>query len=210
MITLSFSTINNCLQPENSHNWLNKQMGIQVPDNQYFRDGKRDHTIIQQHLSGKKIDPRLVHIDYTFPIVEEVDFDPRCEFFYPITNGFQIHGFCDALDPQNLRFAEIKTSGTMWTVGQFKRSIQLKIYALAHPQFKEAIGITALLDESQWDAVKPKVYKIPLTDRDRVEASKFILDGISVLQKGDFKGGLNEEGKCTDYRCYYGENCQFK
>lgn len=210
MITLSYSTINNCLQPENSHNWLNKQMGIQVPDNIYFQGGKRLHRLAQDHLSGKVPDERLKHINYTFPIVEEVDFDERCRFVVKITEEVNIHGFVDADDPENKRFGELKFSGKMWSLGQFHRSIQRKIYALAHPTYTEAIGITALLDDSKWNIEKPKAYKLPLTQKDRDEALAWIMKAVTLWKSGNFKGGLNDEGKCTDPRCYYGANCQFK
>lgn len=210
MITLSYSTIQYCLQTENSHNWLNKQMGIKVPDNEYFRNGKRLHEIIQGHLCGKKIDERLSHIQYVFPIVEERDFDPRCEFIIPINAKYRMRGFLDALDPDNLTFGEIKTSGTMWTIGQFQRSIQRKIYALAHPKYTRAIGITANIDDTKWAVERPKAYELPLTEKDREEALKWILAGIAELEKAEFKGGLDENGKCTMRFCSYGINCQFK
>lgn len=210
MITLSYTTINNCLQPENSHNWLNKQMGIEPPDNEYFQAGKKLHRLTQDHLCGKVIDKRLLHINYTFPIVEEIDKDPKCEFFIKINEKYQVHGFVDGDDPDNHRFAELKFSGKMWSIGQFHRSMQKKIYALGHPTYNDFVGITGLLDESKWDFERPKAYKLPLSQRDRDEAMKFILAGIEVIESGKFDGGLDENGKCTNYRCYYGENCRFK
>lgn len=210
MITLSYSTINYCLQPENSHNWLNKMMGAKVPDNEFFRNGHRLHEIIQGHLSGKKPDSRLEHINYKFPIVEEVDFDKRCEFTFQVNEKYQIRGFFDALDPENKRLGEIKTAGKMWTVGQFQSSMQRKIYALAKPDFTELVGITALSDDSQWPTTPPKVYPIPLTERDRKEALEWIMKAIQTIEKGEFNGGLDENGKCVMRFCNFGENCQFK
>lgn len=210
MITLSYSTIEHCLQPHNSHNWLNKQMGIEVPDNDYFKEGKRLHRITQDHLSGKIIDERLKHIEYVFPLVEETDKDPRCEFFFKVNEKYQVHGFIDADNPEEKIFGELKFSGKMWTLGQFHKSIQRKIYALAKPEYTHCIGITGLLDDSKWENERPKVYRIPLTQRDRDEAVKYINAAIELIEAGEFKGGLNEEGKCTDFRCYFGANCQFK
>mgnify|MGYP001164684551 CR=1 FL=1 len=210
MITLSYSTINYCLQPENSHNWLNKMMGAKVPDNEFFKNGHRLHAIIQGHLSGKTPDERLSHLTHKFPIVEEVDFDKRCEFIIPINEKFQVRGFVDAKDPANLKLGEIKTAGKMWTIGQFQNSMQKKVYALGHPEYKTMVGITALSDDSQWLKEKVKAYPIPLTQRDRDEALKWILEAIAVIEKGEFNGGLDDNGKCALRFCNFGENCQFK
>lgn len=210
MITLSYSTITYCLQPENSHNWLNKMMGAKVPDNEFFRNGKRLHDIIQGHLSGKVIDERLSHINHKFSIVEEENFDPRCEFIIKINDKYRVRGFVDAKDPEGLILGEIKTSGKMWTIGQFQRSMQKKIYALGHPEYNTLVGITALSDDSLWLKEKPKAYPIPLTQRDRKEALEYILDAIKTIESGEFKGGLDENGKCVLRFCNYGINCQFK
>jgi len=210
MITLSYSTINYCLQPENSHNWLNKMMGAKVPDNEFFRNGKRLHEIIQGHLSGKKTDPRLAGINYKFPIVEEVDFDKRCEFTLKINDKYAIRGFVDAKDPENKRLGEIKSAGKMWTVGDFHRSMQRKVYALAFPDYKELVGITALSDDTQWPTIPPKVYPIPLTQKDRDDALKWILEAIERIEKKEFDGGLDENKKCIMRFCNFGINCQFK
>ena len=210
MITLSFSTIQYCLQEDNSHNWLNKMAGLKVPDNEFFRNGHRLHSIIQAHLSGKTTDDRLKHINYSFSIVEEKDFDERCSFEFNINDKYSMRGFVDAKDPEALRLGEIKTAGKMWTVADFARSMQRKIYALAHPDYKELVGITALSDDKQWGTLPPKVYPIPLTQKDRDEAFAWIMKGIELLESGNFKGGLDENGKCTMRFCSYAENCQFK
>jgi hypothetical protein len=105
---------------------------------------------------------------------------------------------------------EIKVSNVPWSVIKFQQLFQRKIYALARPDFSETIGITAVRNPEQWKLDQPKVYKIPNTNKDRQEARDWILGGIKIIESGDFKGGLDENGKCTDPRCYYGVNCQFK
>ena len=209
MIKLSFSTINSCLQPENSHNWANKTMGAKVPDNEFFKNGHRLHKIIQEHISGKTPNDFLKHIPYTFPVVEEVDFDKRCEFTIKISEKYGVRGFIDAQDPDNKRFCEIKTGNTLWSLGKFQQSYQRKVYALAKPDYTESILITALND-TEWPTQPPKLYKVPLTQKDRDEALAWIEKAIKVLESGDYTGGLDEEGKCTNRYCMYGANCQFK
>lgn len=236
MITLSYSTINNCLLPSNSHNWANKINGAKVPENPYFFNGHRLHKIIQEHLSGQTPNEFLKHIPYTFPLVEEQDRDLRCRFKFVIKSSedeqmtllnstelevgisyivpnikksYEIVGYMDAQDPENLRFGEIKTGSKMWSLGQFLNSYQRKTYALAKPEYTESILITAL-NETEWATTPPKVFKIPLTQQDRQDALKWIVEAIKLLESGDYTGGLDENGKCANRFCYYGVNCQFK
>lgn len=93
---------------------------------------------------------------------------------------------------------------------RFSKVNAKKVYALAHPEYKELVGITALSDDSQWPTTPPKVYPIPLTERDRKEALEWIMKAIETIEKADFKGGLDENGKCALRFCNFGENCQFK
>jgi hypothetical protein len=198
-----------------SHNWLNKQMGLKPEDHDYYHKGKEAHRIIQDHVSGKKIDDRLLHVKFNFPIVEEVDFDERCKFTMPfyetgLKNDYSMIGFMDGINNAEKRILEIKISSVPWSVTKFQQLMQRKIYSLARTDLSETIGITGVMDPEQWKRDLVKVYKIPNTNKDRQEAKAWILGGIKIIESGDFKGGLNEDGKCTDPRCYYGVNCQFK
>jgi len=183
-------------------------MGAKVPDNEFFRNGHRIHSIIQSHLSGKEPNELLKHIPYKFPIVEEKDFDDRCKFEIPITDKYGIRGYIDAQDPENKRFGEIKT-GTEWGLKKFVESYQRKIYALAKPDYTESVLITCL-DDTQWATTPPKYYSVPLTQKDREDALEWIEKAIKLLEAGDFSGGLDENGRCTNNYCYYGQNCKFK
>ena len=231
MLALSFSTINNCLQPENSHNWANKMIGVKPEDHDYYHQGTEAHRLIQQYLSGKRgitytyavpdangdmldrtmlIDNVMKHIKIGFPIVEQVDFDKRCEFNLKINSKYSIRGFIDAQDPKNGRFGEIKTSSTPWSIGKFQSSMQRKIYGLSNDKFTESYLITGSRKPEEWGTDPLKIYKVPVTATESNEAMAWILKAIDLLESGDYTGGLDENGKCTDYRCYYGKNCQFK
>ncbi len=230
MITLSFSTINNCLQPYNSHNWLNKMLGAKPEDKWYYHAGTEAHRIIQQHVSGAKKHPYLQYIKEKFPVVERVDFDPRCKFAFIINSDGQtfpavrmmghilpknkknyvIIGYFDGRDEEWTKGLEIKTSSNPWSVGKFQKSMQRKLYSLAKPSLKFMYLITGQKDPAQWENEPPKMYKVPVTDQDRRDATEWILKAIHILEAGEFKGGLDENGKCTDPNCYYGANCQFK
>jgi len=194
-------------------------MGIKAEEKPEWAIGKKIHRIIQDHVSGKKPDPRFKHIKYTFPIVEEVEFDGRCRFEFElnplirkigkIKGTYKIMGFFDGLDYENKRFLEIKSSDPIWSISRFEQSFQRKLYSLAEPDFTEAILITCSKDESKWEREQAKVYSVPLTERDRLQALDWITAGIRVLEAGNFTSDL-VDGKCVDKWCYWGANCQFK
>lgn len=222
-VTISFSTIEHCLQPDNSHNWLNKQMGVQVPDyNGYMAEGKIAHRIIQDHVAGIKTDERLSHLPLVFEIVEVEDKDTRTEFSFDIaelyekltgkkvelSKNYRFHGFRDGLKEDGSAMLEIKSSGTLWSIGKFMKSMQRKCYGLDE-QLKEAYCLTCPRDPELWNKNNIKYFKIPYTNRDLVEAIEWIMAGVMVLEAGDFGGGL-EDGHCVMARCSYGGNCQFR
>lgn len=209
-ITLSYSTINNCLQPENSHNWLNKQMGMKVPDNIYFEGGRRTEKIITAHISGKLIREDLAHIKTRCSIVAEVEFDPRCKRFMSINDKYQLFALLDAHEPTTKTLVDVKSgNGKMWSVGQWARSYQRKLYALAYPEYDRSVVITALMDDTRWKLEPPKEFNVPSTPKDKEEALEYLHKAIKTIEAGDFTGGLTD-GKCLNSFCYYKENCQFK
>lgn len=215
-ITLSYSTINNCLQPDNSHNWLNKQMGLEPEDHPWYHQGNECHRIIQDHVAGIKKHPSLAHITEVFPVVEKVDRDPDCHFEIPLTAGmkdgsqksFLVHGYIDGIDKENDRFLEIKSSSTPWGIGKFNSAMQRKIYGLSG-DYKLSYLITCKRDPEEWKKNPPKIFKVPVTAADRVEAIEWIQKAVQIIAEGKFDGGL-EDGKCVNPRCYYGVNCGFK
>lgn len=236
MLQLSYSTIN--MVKEASHNWVNKLMGLKPQDRPYYHTGKAGHDIIQAHLSGKHKTPYLEHIPYTFPLVEEKDFDERLKFNVTLKSlidryseflapslfpkeEYNLIGFFDAMDKASCRFGEIKISSSPWGITQFANLMQRKIYSLAIPLFREVVCITAhssvpqdldnIVATEQWAIQKPKYYTIPCTQEDRIEALKWILEGIEIIESGDYSGGLDATGVCAlGDRCYYGVNCSFK
>ena len=231
MIQLSYSTINNCLQPHNGHNWLNRQMGQKPEDKWFYHEGKEAHDTIQDHVSGKKLHLFLGHIDKRFPIVERVDFDPRTKFEFsfnvflydfmtknpkglklPIKlNGeYSLLGFFDGRDEGWTEALEIKSSVTPWSLGKFQKSMQRKLYSLAHDSLKDMYLITGKRKAEEWEQDKPKIFKVPVTRQDKLDAIEWILDAIDLLESGKFDGGLDENGKCTDPWCYFGSSCSFK
>lgn len=224
-ITLSYSTINNCLQEVNSHNWLNKQLGLKPEERPEWKEGTEGHRIIQHYLVGKPTKPYVYtlfdgtkyecvpymeNIKYRFPVVEEEDFDPRCKIVIPINDEVEVIGFVDAIDEENKRFGEIKLSSNVWSPKKYMDSFQKKIYALAFKDFTEAVLITGGRNPEMWEHQNLKVYPMPLTNKDRNDAMEYILKAVEVIKSGDFTGGLDEDGICRNKFCYYGANCSFK
>ena len=211
MITLSYSTIN--LIYNSPHNYLNKIMGIKQPDNIYFQKGKKIHRIIQDHVAGIKEEPRLSHITERFPVVETVDFDPKCEIEFKIDSKYKMRGFVDGFNKEEGKTLEIK-SGKIWSIGEFQRAVQRKIYLIGLPfDVKENYLITASSDDSTWEFNKPKIYSLPVTPQDSVAGWIWIHEGVKRLE--NIKALVDEElratdGKCVDSRCYWGDQCQFK
>lgn len=218
-IRLSFSTVQYCLQENNSHNWLNKTVfKKKVPDQWYFKAGTEGHRIIQNHVAGLVLNPKLGHIQKKYPIVETKQFDEKTKFTLTI-EGYEFIGFYDGLNDQDLDMLEVKLSGNPWSLGKFRDSIQRKIYGLSKPKYKTATIITGTLKPEEWNGDHPNkmlrnnpvVMSLPFSDADRKEAEEWIIKGIRVFENGDFSGGLDENGRCTLGRmCNFGDNCHFK
>lgn len=210
-------------------------MGLKPEDRPEYHQGTEAHLVIQQHVSGKKKDPRLEHlvdevdgqkIPIEFPIVEEKDFDERCKFNvtlkelfnvvppepgdYRPRDEYNIIGFFDGINKPKSRLLEIKTSSTPWGITKFIDLMQRKIYGLAIPLLKETVCISGYRDMSLWQNEPPKFFTVPMRPEEKREALKWILGGIEIIESGKFDGGLDENGKCTDPRCYYGVNCSFR
>jgi hypothetical protein len=215
-IVLSYSTINMVYRA--SHNWVNKREKVEKPERPEWKEGKDNHRILQDHLStvfsGR--DPKLAYLKVGneplyFPVVETQDYDPKCGFFLNIDKKYAIRGFADGLNKREKRVLEIKTSASgPWSIGKYDQSMQRKCYALGFPWAKESILITGYRDPLKWETNPLKVGRIDYTDKDREDAMKWILEGIEIIESGDYTGGLDEEGRCTDRWCDYGVNCLFK
>jgi hypothetical protein len=200
MIRISYSTINsvrNCRQW-----WLCKISGLSKVDFPWFTAGKEAHNIIQAHLSGKIIDDRLVKSgiippEWEFPVVEEKDFDERTGFEMPF-GKYQFRGFLDGLDIYTGKMVEIKTSSQPWTLKKFNEAIQKDIYALAFPMMKQSKLINCTKD-----LTNIKKYTVPVGDKNRARADKWINEGIDIIESGDYEGGENIN--CG--MCIYRDSC---
>lgn len=219
MRPLSFSTIKGCLQPDNSHNWLNKINKVQYPETESMRLGKELHRQVQEHFLGKRIIEELSDFEYKFPIVEEKDFDERCRFFLKIDADFSVQGFVDGKNPSIKDILEMKfVREKLWGVSDFNNTYQKKLIALCMPEYKRLVGFTAVMpqqkpdssfDFSIWKVNKPKTYPIEFTQQDRDEAMVWLKKAVQIIVEGNFDGGL-VDGVCVNRFCTYGKFCMFK
>jgi hypothetical protein len=209
-MNLSFSTMN--LLHECPHNYLNKINKVPQPENPYFELGHQAHRIMQDHVSGVKENEYFNHIKKKFPVVEVVDFDPRCKFEVPFGEHI-IFGFVDGLDkPMNENPTELlegKFSSRPWGLGQYKDHPQRKIYGWAIRSLKYAFLITGKLRPEEWKTNRIKTARITFTQQDYDDAEKYINDALKIIREGTFTSDLLD-GKCLDRRCYWGSNCMFK
>jgi len=215
----SYSTIKNCLQPDNSHNWLNKLWKIQTKVSPHMRAGGENQRIIQKHVSGELKDDRIAYLTEEFPIVEKKQFDKDCEFTIWI-GSYRVIGYFDGKNPAKKKSLEIKLSGglngkepTPWSMGDFRKSMQRKIYTLAEPTYEKSVIITGSLDPEHWanPMTRLKVREVDNTEQDKKDAMKWLEAGIAIFESGDYTGGLDENGRCMLGRmCPWGDACHFK
>lgn len=210
MPAYSFSTLR--LLHECPHNYLNKISGIKQPESIYLEEGKIAHGILQRHVSGVEKCESLKHLDIEFPIVEMKDFDPRCKFSVEY-NGIVMYGFIDGLsdliENNPKRMMEGKFSSSPWSLGKYKKDPQRKIYGWAIRSLEEAVLVTGQRQPDRWATDKVKTAKVKFTEKDYIDAENYINEALRKIKEGDFTSDL-VNGKCTDPRCYWGENCMFK
>ena len=200
MTKLSFSTLSELYNCRMS--WLNKLMGLPKHEPVYLEEGRLAHRTIQDHVSGKKKDERFlrdgVDILPEFPVVEEVDFDPRLKFESKITwrdlPNYYLMGYMDGKNKESGRILEIKTSSNPWTPRRFEESMQWRFYALCNDWIKEVYLVT-----STRDLKAPKVMSREITPADLDRARAWVDGAISIIESGNFNPQEGEVCKS----CFY-------
>jgi hypothetical protein len=219
---LSFSTMR--LLHECPHNYVNKISGVEQPESHYLVEGRNAHRIMQDHVSGKQFHKGFAHIKHEFNVVEDVDFDPKCKFSVFVDSEFnrvdieeeaahEIYGYIDGLNSliehNPTKMLEGKFSSSPWSASKYKKDAQRKIYGWAVPSLQEAILITGKRRPEEWDTHKIKTAKVVFTEQDHREAVEYMKFAVDKIQSGDLLSDL-VDGRCTDPRCYWGENCMYK
>lgn len=212
MINLSYSTLR--MLHENSHGWVNRQLGLKVPDNEWFRRGREAEKLVTTQVSrqgitlpqfSKKLDPLY------FPVVGQKDFDERLKFEMPLDDKYTLIGFADGINWEEGKILECKTP--VWNLPKFANSMQRKIYALGFPQLETMtmVSCDAKYDERGKLVISDlKVWNQKYTAQDVEDAKNYIKGGIAILESGVYTGGLDESGHCADRWCMWQENCHFR
>lgn len=191
---LSYTTLSNLhISP---HSYINKMMGIETPENEYMTKGKSVHQIIQDHFSGKKIDPRLSNWNFKF---NKVEYHCRKEY-----GNYLLHGFLDAANFATKEFLEIKSSSKPWSQSQFYNLIQAPYYALVSG-LKKVVFLTC-----DFDLKNIKIFTQEFSDRDLHKAQGWADEAIKIIESGEFRSDLDATAHCDNPRCPYGSNCWFR
>lgn len=217
-VYLSFSSLN---QIHNSaHEYLNKVMGVEVPENRFLTEGKVGERIITAHVSGTP-NEKIKFLTCSFPVIEEVQFDDRLRFKKEINvrgTHYIIQGFADGLNPDLKTRLEIKLSSTPWSLGKFRKSMQRKMYTfLDNGEYKVDYLITGPRDPEKWDKNTLTLSRLEVDPQDPKDAEEWLMKGIErmenladIMAERGPSTGLNEQGKCVNKFCLYGVNCRYK
>lgn len=184
MTYLSYSTLNAVINEP--HVWLNHINKLPKYTTKFFEEGKEAHKIIQEHVSGKTLNPLLKDLPL-FSQVEEIDFDPKTKIEYQLNDKYALHGYVDGFNEDKSSILEIKTSGTPWSMGQFSSLMQWRIYGLATPTAKSIYLVNTPRDPKLWSERTIKIFNSDITEADRQKALSWIQKGIDVIENiGDY------------------------
>lgn len=175
---LSYSTLNALIN--SPHTWVCKQMQLDTFSTHYLEEGKKAHQIISASVSGKTPHHLLSTLPL-FPIVEEVEFDPRTKIFFDIDDNYSVIGYVDGLSQDKDELLEIK-SGKVWSALDFHKLMQWRIYALGLPTIKKAWLVNTPRDHYLWTRDNIRVFNTEVTDKHKTEARDFINKGIYIIE----------------------------
>lgn len=202
MTTLSYTTMNNLINCP--HTWLCKMMGLKTYSIQAFEDGKLCHRIIQDHVSGVKLNPLLESLP-KISQVEDEDLDPKMHFEYKYNDKYMIHGYTDGRNPETGELLEIKT-GKKWSAGDFAKLPQWKIYGLALPEYSKIWFVNTPRDPKLWNNQTVRVMNSQISTKNRQEAAAFIDQAIFIIEniKTEIQGVKSQIDTVKKNRyCFY-------
>ena len=193
-VLLSYSTINNYyLSP---HSYYNKLMGIETPETEPMREGKKAHAIFQDHVIGIKKDERLKDFDWSF---QKKEYHCRKDF----SEKYQFHGYCDAVSFESKTFLELKTvtkESSVWSQGKFHAIMQPRYYSWV-TGLKKCLFVSCTFDFKNI-----KCYSCEFDADDWHKAQEWAEEAARRIDVGDFYSDL-VDGKCQG--CSYKELCYF-
>jgi len=192
-IRLSYSTINELFAEP--HTYLNKIMGIPRHTSQAMEEGKSAHKIIQEHVSGKKLNPLLDKLPQ-FGIVETMDRDSKTEIKYQINDKYYLIGYADGIDLKTNSLLEVK-SGKKWTPLEFARLMQWRLYLLGLPDIKTVYLVNTPRLESDWNSDNIRIFKTTVVKNDIKNAKEYLQRAIYMIEN------IKDQNLYPDKKSYF-------
>ena len=216
-IILSYSTLSDLKKLR--HTWLNKMMGLPKKEFKYLQEGKDVHNVLLPHMAGVKLDPRITKREkadsrFKLPpleLYEKVDFDPDVKRYFDVDDKYSFIVFTDGLNLTEKYRVEVKSSSSAWTLGMVRKLVQRKIQGIAFPETDRSYLVSSArnLNLPGWEF---SINSVPAkdTEEEKEEAWKWIMEGVKILEKGDFEPDKDElEFIESPYnKCWY-EGCKW-
>lgn len=178
MTSLSYSTMNALINEP--HTYLCKMMDLKTRIMPAMEDGKKAHRVIQESVSGKTPNKLLENLP-KFSVVETIEKDPKTKVTFPISDKYFFNGYYDGANPETGDLLEIKT-GVRWSVGDFARLVQWKLYALGMPEYKNMWFFNSPRNPEEWNAGNTRIYNIEITEDHKKQARDFIDKAIYIIE----------------------------
>lgn len=198
-IVLSYSTLSDLKKLR--HTWLNKMMGLPKKPFKFLDEGKAVHNVLLPHMAGVKLDPRLTkrekdNTPFKLPkleLYEKIDFDPDVKRIFDVNDKYSFVVFTDGLNLTKKFRVEIKSSSSAWTLSKVRDLIQRKIQGIAFPETNSSYLVSSArnLDLPGWE-LSVKVFPAKDTEKEKEEAWKWIMEGVKILEKGEFEPDKKE------------------
>ena len=216
-IVLSYSTLSDLKKWR--HSWLNKMMKLPKKEFKFLQEGRDVQDVLLPHMAGVKLDKRITKREkadsrFKLPpleLYEKIKFDPDVEGRFDVNYKYSFVVYTDGLNLTEKFRVEVKSSSSTWTLGMVRNLVQRKIQAIAFPETNRSYLVSAArnLKLPGWEL---SIKSLPAkdTEEEKEEAWKWIMEGVKILEKGDFEPDKEElEFIESPYnKCWY-EGCKW-
>lgn len=162
------------------HIYLNRVNKLPKHTSENMKKGSLTHDYLNDHFTGKNPNILLRNAP-ALPIVERESFDKQIEIRISYSDKYDLVCFVDARNEDWSIVADFK-SGKKWTLGDFARLDQWRVYCFANPAIKYFYLINVPFDPKDWNQDTVKIYNTDVTDQDRQKGKDFIEKGIKIIE----------------------------